>query len=154
MIGYVFQFIYSLYVNIEFFKKKQKNIAIGTIIAAFINILLNYILLGKMGYIVAAYTTLIGYILLAIIHYCFVKHLKCDSWYDKKFFGIISFIAIISIFVFNFLYKYFIIRYILIVIVSIIMLCLIIKNRIRIINVIKEKSLTSLLYLFLGNEEK
>ena len=42
MTGYIFQFVYSLYVNIEFYHKKQKNIALGTIIASIINIILYF----------------------------------------------------------------------------------------------------------------
>ena len=85
MVGYVFQFVYSLYVNIEFYHKKQKNIAFGTMIACVINIILNYLLIPKFGYIAAAYTTLIGYISLYVIHYIFVKKLGCTYWYDNRF---------------------------------------------------------------------
>lgn len=117
MIGYVFQFIYSLYVNIEFYHKKQKNIAIGTIIAAIINIILNYIFIPKFGYISAAYTTLIGYFCLFIIHYLFVKKLKCDKWYDINFFIKIIFISLSYMLLCIFLYNYFFIRYIFVFII-------------------------------------
>ena len=117
MISYVFQFIYSLYVNIEFYHKKQKNIAIGTIIAAIINIILNYIFIPKFGYISAAYTTLIGYFCLFIIHYLFVKKLKCDKWYDINFFIKIIFISLSYMLLCIFLYNYFFIRYIFVFII-------------------------------------
>lgn len=112
MVGYVFQFIYSLFVNIEFYHKKQRNIAIGTIIAAVINIGLNLIFIPIFGYIAAAYTTLIGYACLFIIHYLFVKKLKCDNWYDIKFFLIIIMIALLALVACNFLYIFDIVRYI------------------------------------------
>ena len=99
MIGYVFQFVYSLYVNIEFYHKKQKNIAFGTIIACVINIILNYILIPRFGYIAAAYTTLIGYISLYVIHYIFVKKLGCTSWYDNRFFLKMLIISLFSLLV-------------------------------------------------------
>ena len=41
MAGYIFQFIYSFYVNIEFYYKKQSFIAICTVGSAIINIVLN-----------------------------------------------------------------------------------------------------------------
>ena len=119
MIGYVFQFIYSLYVNIEFYHKKQKNIAIGTIIAAIINIILNFIFIPKFGYISAVYTTLIGYFCLFIIHYLFVKKLKCDKWYDINFFVKIIFISFSYMLLCNFLYNYFFVRYIFVFIIFI-----------------------------------
>lgn len=128
MVGYIFQFIYSLYVNIEFYWKKQKNIAIGTSIAAIINIVLNYLFIPKYGYIVAAYTTLIGYGFLLVIHYIFVMKLKCTYWYDTKFFIVISVISIAFCILVNLLYVYNVIRYIIITIIFLISLYFIIKN--------------------------
>lgn len=145
MVGYIFQFIYSLYVNIEFYHKKQKNIAIGTIIAASINIILNLIFIPKFGYIVAAYTTLIGYLSLLIIHFFFVKKLNCTNWYDTKYFIKISIFSLFSIIVINFLYIYNIIRYIVILVTIIIFIIFVIKNKKNIINSIKEKSINKLL---------
>lgn len=115
MVGYIFQFIYSLYVNIEFYKKKQKNIAIGTMVAALINIVLNFIFIPKFGYIAAAYTTMIGYFCLLVIHYCFVKKLKCTYWYDTKFFIVIICISILYMILCNVLYNYLLLRYVAII---------------------------------------
>jgi O-antigen/teichoic acid export membrane protein len=137
MVGYVFQFIYSLYVNIEFYHKKQKNIAVGTVIATIINIALNYLFIPKYGYISAAYTTLIGYACLFIIHFIFVKRLKCTSWYDTLFFLIIISISLLFMFLCNYLYLYNIARYILIIIISIGMFSVIIINRKKIFSALK-----------------
>lgn len=111
MVGYVFQFVYSLYVNIEFYHKKQKNIAIGTTLACIINIILNYIFIPKYGYIAAAYTTLVGYIVLYIVHYRFVRKLGVTGWYDNKFFLKLLFISLIYMFMCNYLYTLSIVRY-------------------------------------------
>lgn len=85
VIAYAFQVVYSLYVNIEFFSKKQKYIALGTTIAAIVNIVLNIIFIPIFGYLAAAYTTLAGYILLFFIHFYFVNKMKKTEWYDTKF---------------------------------------------------------------------
>lgn len=85
MVAYIFQFVYSLYVNIETYCKKQKYIAIGTTIAAILNIVLNYIFIPIFGYQAAAYTTLIGYTILFFVHFLFVVKLKKQKWYDTKF---------------------------------------------------------------------
>ncbi len=114
MIGYVFQFVYSLYVNIEFYHKKQIDIAIGTIIAAIINIVLNFIFISKFGYIAAAYTTLIGYVCLFLIHFIFVKRLKCDYWYDNAFFIKLLCLSTVSIVIFNYLYEHNYVRYVIV----------------------------------------
>ena len=92
-VGFIFQFIYSLYVNIEFYFKKQSYIALGTLISAVVNIMLNFLLIPTYGYIAAAYTTMAGYYCLLVIHYLFVKKLHRTDWYDTKFFVKIVIIA-------------------------------------------------------------
>lgn len=148
MIGYIFQFVYSLYVNIEFYHKKQKNIAIGTIIACLINIILNLIFIPKFGYIAAAYTTLIGYIVLYLLHYFFVIRLKCDKWYDNKFFVKILSLSMIVLIISNFIYHYCIIRYIIIILLIAVVLVFFYKNKSIIIYSIKIKSFKDLKKLF------
>lgn len=148
MIGYIFQFVYSLYVNIEFYHKKQKNIAIGTIIACLINIILNLIFIPKFGYIAAAYTTLIGYIVLYLLHYFFVIRLKCDKWYDNKFFVKILSLSMIVLIISNFIYHYCIIRYIIIILLIAVVLVYFYKNKSIIIYSIKIKSFKDLKKLF------
>lgn len=64
-----FVFLYTLPASVEYYYAKTKRIAIATIIAAGINIGLNYIFILKYGYIAAAYTTLFTYILYFIFHY-------------------------------------------------------------------------------------
>ncbi len=95
--GYIFQFLYSFFVNIEFYSKKQVLISIGTIIAAIINIVLNLLFIPKFGYLAAAYTTLAGYICLFLIHLFFVKILKKSNWYSLSFFFAIGFISLLMI---------------------------------------------------------
>ena len=137
MVGYIFQFIYSFYVNIEFYHKKQKQIAIGTIIAALINIILNYIFIPIFGYIAAAYTTLIGYVALYFIHYMFVKKLGYSKWYDTGFFIKIVIISLMYMILCNYLYNLFIIRYLLSSLIFIIILVICIVNREKIKKYIK-----------------
>ena len=67
--GYIFVFLYQIYVNYSIYRKKTINITISTIIAAIINIVLNYIFIPKYGYRAAAYTTLTSYVILFILHY-------------------------------------------------------------------------------------
>lgn len=134
MIGYILQFIYSLYVNIEFYHKKQKNIAFGTILASIINIILNLIFIPKFGYIAAAYTTLIGYLCLYLIHFYFVRKLNCTFWYDTKFFFIVTIVSITYMFFCNIVYEYTIIRYLLVVILFVFLIIYLYKyNYIKLI---------------------
>ena len=79
LLGIYFQFLYSLYANVEFFLKKTQFIAIGTMAAAALNIVLNYIFIPKFGYIAAAYTTLFGYAMLFILHFLIAR-----KWFDTS----------------------------------------------------------------------
>lgn len=83
------QFVYTQYVNIEFYRKKNVWISVATIGATLINIVLNYILLPKFGYLMAAYTTIVGYLFMVVFHYIIVTRKTDDSnVYDEKIFMI------------------------------------------------------------------
>jgi len=64
----LFVIFYQLVANIEFLFGKTYRIAIMTIIAGIINVLLNILLIPQFGYISAAYTTLIAYALYSWFH--------------------------------------------------------------------------------------
>ena len=57
---------------ILFFYEKTAYLVWATIGSAIVNIILNYLLIPKFGYIVAGYTTLISYILFAVGNYFFM----------------------------------------------------------------------------------
>jgi len=75
IVSYFFFFLYTMYVNYAFYEKKTKNIAAITIIAGGLNVLLNYLLIPKFGYIAAAWTTLVSYVALFILHFLNVKYI-------------------------------------------------------------------------------
>lgn len=112
IVGIVFQFVYSLYVNLETYMKKTYAISIGTVGATTINIALNAIFIPKFGYIAAAYTTLIGFAALMIFHYIIVwKTKEFRGLYDDKFNFIVLGIVFIFHFLCMFLYQNSLIRY-------------------------------------------
>lgn len=141
MISYVFVFVYSLYVNIEFFFKKQNIIAVGTVIAAVLNLGLNYLLIPIFGYVAAAYTTLIGYAFLFVYNYLNVKKLKKTYFYDTKFFIAILAISICLIPAIQFLYQQTTIRYIIICGITCLSIYSTICKRKEIVASIKKKSI-------------
>ncbi len=61
-------FMYTLYVNIEHYYKKTIYVTINTVIAAILNLFLNYLFIPRFGYVAAAYTTLISYLISFILH--------------------------------------------------------------------------------------
>lgn len=141
MLAYVFQFVYSLYVNIETFYKKQWLIALGTFVAAVINVILNYVFIPIYGYPAAAYTTLIGYVALFLIHYIFVKLMKKNHYYSNKF--IIIFLVIFSVLSLcvSFTYALPLVRYIIIGAIMCVFFVFSIVFRKELINLIRKKSL-------------
>ncbi|MBW9171017.1 lipopolysaccharide biosynthesis protein [Clostridium estertheticum] len=92
MIGYYFQFLYSIPVNLEFYTKNTKLLSLGTLIAALTNVVLNYIMIPRYGAVAATWTTIIAYVLLFLYHYFMSLHIVDVRIYNFKPFayGIIS----------------------------------------------------------------
>lgn len=59
-------------------------IAVATMIAAGLNVVLNLIFIPKYGYVAAAYTTLACYIIYYIIHIFFSRRIQGSFLYDMK----------------------------------------------------------------------
>ncbi|GAH32940.1 unnamed protein product, partial [marine sediment metagenome] len=72
---YVGVFLYTLYGNYSFYRKKTGLISLTTLFAGGINIGLNYWLIPIYGYVAAAYTTLVSYFLLFLFHFLNVKYI-------------------------------------------------------------------------------
>ena len=66
--GGFFAFLYSVPCQVEYYREKTQYVAFGTMGAAFINIVLNYIFIKRYGYVAAAYTTLFTYGLYFLFH--------------------------------------------------------------------------------------
>ncbi|MGB3161832.1 MAG: oligosaccharide flippase family protein [Carnobacterium sp.] len=115
LLGYYFQFLYSLPVNVEFFEKKTSYIAIGTIASALINIVLNIIFIPKYGYIAAGYTTVIAYFFLFIFHYFLAKKIMKKQLFDTKMIVTVTSVIVTLSFVLFFLTDYMILRYFMVV---------------------------------------
>lgn len=78
-----FTFLYQFPVNFEFYHGKTKIIALGTIFSGILNIVLNFFLIPIYGMYGAAIATAIAYLLLFIVHFNIVNHLKEDSYHLK-----------------------------------------------------------------------
>lgn len=115
----LFMFMYNLFGNIEFYFEANKFITISSVLVAILNIAMNYLFIPIFGYIAAAYTTLVSYILFSIFHYLFMKRLVKLKIGQVKIYNIkfiftlalifISFSAIVMCF-----YNYPVVRYLLI----------------------------------------
>lgn len=133
------QFLYTMFVNVEQFKKKTIGMAIGSVLAAFTNFILNLFLIPKAGYLAAAYTTLAGYLLLLVLHMYLVKKLGLSSMYDYKFIWIIIGLGMLLMLIITVLYSYIIIRYMTICIYIIIMFIIIFKYKNKLYDFLNRK---------------
>ena len=117
-----FVFLYSMFVDIEEYFYKTKYTMYATTISAVANIIMNYIGIKICGYIACAYTTLICYIILAVLHlYWSNKAAKKNgvgihSIFDVRFICFISLILIVADVLFTLTYNISIIRYVLLAI--------------------------------------
>lgn len=82
--GIYFTSLYNIYSNILLYKKDTKAIAVSTLLAAIINIILNYVFIRNLGYQAASYTTLFSYIFLAVFQYQALRTDKIRYFNDKK----------------------------------------------------------------------
>lgn len=85
VLGTLAQYFYTNYVNVEIFYKRTPIIAIGSVSAAIVNFILNMIAIPRFGYEAAAYTTLISYIFLMILHYVCVRFVLKERVYDSAY---------------------------------------------------------------------
>lgn len=82
--GLYLNFFYLLFSNFAFYYEKKYFITTATIVGALINIGLNYWLLPIYGYKAAAYTTVIGYLILAIANYILCRRLTGRKIFNMK----------------------------------------------------------------------
>lgn len=148
MVGYAVQAIYTFYVNIETFSKKQKSIAINTMVAAVINVILNWIFIPKFGYIAAAYTSLIGYFVLLVMHYLEVRRLGKTGWYSSRFNSVYIISFMVYLIICCVLYNFNVIRYIAIGLLFLTIVFFAIKERKVFISVLKKKSIQPIVERF------
>lgn len=76
VVSVYFTFMYQFPVNYEFFYKKTKVIAAGTVGSALLNIVLNALFIPLWGMYGAAIATALSYLALFFLHYFIVTHMK------------------------------------------------------------------------------
>lgn len=134
-----FVYLYSLFSNLEFYYEKTIFIMIGSVSAALLNVLLNAIFISKFGYVAAGYTTLVSYCLYSLAHHVFCtmiskKYLGGKTVYDLKMVLIMSVVVIAAAILFNFLYDFFILRYLM----AAVLLVVLFMKRNVVIDILKE----------------
>mgnify|MGYP003294861761 CR=1 FL=1 len=115
--------VYSMFGMVLLYNKKTKSVMMATLLAGIANILLNYFMIPKFGFHAAAYTTLVGYLVLAISMYVAMRRIKnkTSSFFDMRFFILILCGTVLVILLCVYLYVYVWIRYFCILIIVCVM---------------------------------
>lgn len=115
-LGYFFVFLYSFYVNYQFYKQKTNLIPISTVIAAIMNIILNIWLIPKCNIMGATIATVVSYFFMLIFHYIMTNYVLKHKDFPEKYmlYSIIFIVLITSILYFTL--TQLVIRYIVLII--------------------------------------
>lgn len=123
-----FMFTYTFFATFEFYYEKKGYLVLATLAGALLNIILNYIYIGRFGFYAAGYTTLFCYIVYSILHYCFMRKICRVNFNNIQPYSLKILLAISLLFVtmgilLMFTYDYRIIRYCILIIIIISMVC-------------------------------
>ena len=116
VLSLTFSYMYTTFANIEFYFNCNRFSMYISGAAAVLNVLLNFFGIRMFGYIAAAYTTLICYILFAVGHYLYMnRHVKKEtggiSLFCAKKLILISALTLCAGLLVILVYDYFLIRY-------------------------------------------
>lgn len=125
--GGYFAFLYTIPASVEYFYEKTKYVALGTFAAAVINVVLNFIFINSYGYIAAAYTTLVTYVLYFLFHYIIAIRIHGKCIFSTKVMFLCSLSTIVFTALSLLLFDIIIIRWILAV--SVIILFFIVEEK-------------------------
>ncbi|MBO4926910.1 MAG: oligosaccharide flippase family protein [Clostridiales bacterium] len=138
--GCIFQFLYTLFVNVEQFSKKTVGMAFASISAAILNYVLNTIFIPRYGYIAAAYTTLAGFAWLLLAHMLLVYIYKLREVYPYKLVFAVAGSTLVFTILVNYLYQAPVLRYFIAAAYAVIVICVIIKNKDVFLQMIKRNN--------------
>lgn len=110
-----FTYTYTIFVNIEFYYEKTTYTMWISMIGAVVNIILNYYMIPRFGYIAAGYTTLASYLLFCLGHAMLSRYLlgkngiRFSKIFDVSNIAILSIVVMVialltAIFLYNYTY--------------------------------------------------
>ena len=111
-----FIFLYQILAIPQFYYEKTKFLALSSLLAAVINVVLNYIFIKQFGYVAAGYTTLICYILYSLGHYLVSRKVLKEflggrELYDKRMILAVSVAIVLFAIGCNYVFDLWYIRY-------------------------------------------
>jgi len=139
VVAMYFQFEYLFMYDLEYYHKKSKWIATASVIAAVMNVILNVIFIPMFGFGAACYTTCASYLILLVLNYIFSIRLGANDIYNMKMIVLFSVFVIAYATAMMLLVDYIIIRYIMLVLITIILIATQYKNALSLLKTIRGK---------------
>lgn len=112
--GIYFTVLYGIYGNFLLYNKKTISIMIGTVSAALINIITNYVFIRRFGYLAASYTTLLSFAFLAVFQGFLSYYTNHENYVNPTAVLVLSVIIVVICMSSMFLYKLSFIRYLIV----------------------------------------
>lgn len=136
-----FTFCYGLFSNVEFYYNATGYVTVASTLGAGLNIVLNSIFIPRYGFIAAAYTTLVCYLLFMVMHYFFMKKAlqkneQSQQVYDIRFIMFSCLLLFLLMLLCLVLYNNSLVRYLFIV-ALVICVCVMRKKVIALIGFLK-----------------
>ena len=134
---------YCNFGNVDIYFHKENAMLFSSVTVAVINIILDYILIQKYGYIAASYATMVSYYIYAGLHYMIMSRVCKEKKVENPFNAsvIIVMTIVFSVFIMcpALLYRVVLLRYSILAVLCIICLLWAIKNRDFILQLISKK---------------
>ena len=109
--GVFFQVQYYIYANVVYYYKKPTFVMIGSVTAVILNIVLNYFCIKEWGYMAAGYTTIVCYVVQAVIDYIAMRKVVGKNIYNMKFIMFLSAVVASIALTSNLIYDYMFVRF-------------------------------------------
>ncbi len=122
VMGTYYTFCYGLFSTVEFYIGKTSYVAIASFVGAALNIVLNLLFIPRFGFIAAAYTTEVCYMVFMFLHYFFMKKMTKERIFNIGGMSAICLVVFASSLVFTFLYDYDCVRWCVAALVSLLVL--------------------------------
>ena len=133
-------FLYSLFADVELYYGKNYYVLISSFLGSIANIVLNWFLIPLFGFVAAAYTTAVGYLVMSICHYLFViktckqNNIRITKLFSIKVLIIVTLVTVLCCGITTLLYNKILIRYFL----GVIVICVAFMKRTELLSIYRD----------------
>ncbi len=128
----LFQSIYTFFADIEFYYEQTKMVMVASISVSIVNVILNAVFIPMYGFVAAGYTTLVCYILYSLVHFIFMKKIckdeDIDNPFNSKAMWMVGAVYVVLAIGVSFLYNHTLMRYLSIILMTVVGGMLALKN--------------------------